>query len=56
MPDIASAIAHWIQIDYPGGHGVFGMVEQFQPNAAGTPAEDGEIGPSPGFQGSQGQG
>ena len=55
VPYIAGAVAHWIQIDYPGRLCVFGMVEQLESNAAGVAAEDGEIDPSCRFLGSQRQ-
>ena len=55
VPYVAGAVARGIQIDYPGGHCVFGMVEQLQSNAAGVTAENGEINPSSPFLGSQRQ-
>ena len=51
VPYVAGAVARRIQIDYPGGRCVFGMVEQLQSNAAGVAAENGEINPSSPFAG-----
>ena len=55
VPDVAGAVARRIQIDDPGGHCVFGMVEQLESNAAGVTAENGEIDSSLRFLGSQRQ-
>ena len=55
VPYVAGAVARSIQIDYPGGHRVFGMVKQLESNAAGVTAENGEINPSCRFLGSERQ-
>jgi len=45
MPDVPGAMPRRIQTDDSGRLCVFGMVEQFQSNAAGVTAEQGEIDP-----------
>src|SRR5208283_4189273 len=55
MPYVPGAIAARIEIDYPGGRCVFGMVEQLQSDAAGVAAENCEVNAASHFLGSQGQ-
>lgn len=44
VPHITGAVTGRIQIDHPGRFSVLRKVKQFQPNAAGMSAEDGEVG------------
>src|ERR1035438_5407872 len=43
MPYVTSPVAHGIQINYPGGNGIFGMIKQLQPNAVGVSAEERKV-------------
>jgi hypothetical protein len=40
VPYVTRAVARGIQVNHPGGRGIFGMIKQLQPNAAGVPAEE----------------
>jgi len=40
VPHITSAVERGIQIDHPGSLGIFWMIKQLQPNAAGVSAEE----------------
>jgi hypothetical protein len=55
VPHVTCAVAREIEINPPGGRGIFGVVKQLQPNAAGMPAEEGEIDSSPKFMSAHGQ-
>ena len=55
VPDVTGAVVRSIQVDGPGGHRIFGMVEELQSSAAGMAAEDGEINPTFRFSGPQRQ-
>ena len=39
VPYVAGTVVRGIQIYHPGGCGIFRMIKQLQPNAAGVPAE-----------------
>jgi len=39
VPYVASAVSRGIEINHPGGGGIFGMIKHLQPNAAGVSAE-----------------
>ena len=43
VPHVTSAVARGIQINHPGGRGIFGMIKQLQPNAAGVSAEERKV-------------
>ena len=55
VPDIAGAVTDGIEVDGPGGHSIFSMVEQLQSHPAGMATEEGKIYPAACFVGAKGQ-
>ena len=51
VPHVTRAVARGIEINHPGSCGIFGMIKQLQPNAAGVAAEEAKFTPSPDVHG-----
>jgi len=43
VPNVTRAVAHGIQINHPGGRGIFGTIKQLQPNAICMSAEERKV-------------